>query len=180
MLGAALLHPERRDVIPLMPEPIEQQDGTEKNAGERQAAKRLIVKLRQDHPHLNLMVAADSLRAHAPHIQVLPDHNLPDIVGGKEGDHAALFAHVAAAEHAGRGTSSARDHFETGVRHRVRCVRDMPLHEAHTDLRVNCLECWAWDGDQVQHFRRVTDLRVTTGTVYQRMRGGASAVAHRK
>src|SRR5215510_7525876 len=48
MLGAALIHPDQRAVIPLMPEPIGNRDGTEKNDGERQAAKRLVVKLRQD------------------------------------------------------------------------------------------------------------------------------------
>lgn len=35
MLGAALIHPNRREEIPLMPEPIIKQDGTEKNDGER-------------------------------------------------------------------------------------------------------------------------------------------------
>src|SRR6266487_4513180 len=40
MLGAAILHPDRREVIPLMPEPIVKHDGTEKNDCERNAAKR--------------------------------------------------------------------------------------------------------------------------------------------
>jgi len=31
MLGAALIHPNRREVIALMPEPIVKQDGSEKN-----------------------------------------------------------------------------------------------------------------------------------------------------
>ena len=35
MLGAALIHPDRREVIPLMPEPIVKHDGAEKNDGER-------------------------------------------------------------------------------------------------------------------------------------------------
>ena len=61
MLGAVLIHPDKRAVIPLMPEPIIQQDGTSKNDCERNAAKRLIVKLRQDHPHLTLIVTEDSL-----------------------------------------------------------------------------------------------------------------------
>src|SRR5690349_8182396 len=51
LLGAALIHPDKREVIPLMPEPIVKQDGTTKNDCERNAAKRLISKLRQDHPH---------------------------------------------------------------------------------------------------------------------------------
>jgi hypothetical protein len=76
MLGAALIHPDQRAVIPLMPEPIVKHDGTEKNDCERNAAKRLIVKLRQDHPHLKLIVTEDSLSANAPHIHVLHDHKL--------------------------------------------------------------------------------------------------------
>jgi hypothetical protein len=172
MLGAALIHPDKREVIPLMPEPIIKQDGTEKNDCERNAAKRFITKLRQDHPHLKVIVTEDSLSSNAPHIQVLHDHNLHYILGVKEGDHAALFEHVAAAEQAGRVTYYDRDDAETGLRHRFRFISDMPLNEANVDLRVNFLECWEWDGDQVQHFSWVTDLRVTKGTVYQLMRGG--------
>src|SRR6266849_2874843 len=40
MLGAALIHPDCRAVIPLMPEPIVKPDGTAKNDCERNAAKR--------------------------------------------------------------------------------------------------------------------------------------------
>lgn len=104
MLGAALIHPDRREVIPLMPEPIIKQDGTDKNDCERNAAKRFIVKLRQDHPHLKLIVTEDSLSSNAPHIQVLQDHHLHSILGVKAGDHAYLFEQVEAAEQAGRVT----------------------------------------------------------------------------
>ena len=172
MLGAALIHPDRREVIPLMPEPIVKQDGTEKNDCEREAAKRLLVKLRRDHPHLQLIVTEDSLSSNAPHIQVLQEHHVHYILGVKEGDHAYLFAQVAAAEHAGRVTYYDRDDPETGLRHRFRFISDMPLNESHTDLRVNFLECWEWEQDKVQHFSWVTDLRVNKGTVYQIMRGG--------
>jgi len=172
MLGAALIHPDRREVIPLMPEPIVKQDGTEKNDCERGAAKRWIVKLRQDHPHLKLIVTEDSLSSNAPHIQVLHDHNVHYILGVKEGDHAHLFEQVAAAEQAGRVTYYDRDAPETGLRHRFRFVRDVPLNASHAALRVNFLECWEWDKGKVQHFSWVTDLRVNKGTVYQLMRGG--------
>jgi Transposase DDE domain len=172
ILGAALIHPDRREVIPLMPEPIVTQDGTEKNDCERNAAQRLITKLRQDHPHLKWIVTEDSLSSNAPHIQMLQDHHLHYILGVKEGDHAYLFKHVAAAEQAGRVTCYERNDSETGLRHRFRFVSDMPLNEAHAALRVNFLECWEEDGDQVQHFSWVTDLRVNKGSVYQIMRGG--------
>ena len=76
MLGAAIIHPDRREVMPLMPEPMVTQDGTGKNDGERHAAKRFIAKLRHDHPHLKFIVTEDSLRANAPHIETLHDHGL--------------------------------------------------------------------------------------------------------
>src|SRR2546421_8732174 len=172
MLGAALIHPDRREVIPLMPEPIIKQDGTAKNDCERNAAKRFIVKLRQDHPHLKFIVTEDSLSSNAPHIETLQAYDLHYILGVKEGDHAYLFEHVEAAEQAGRVTYYDRDDPDTGLRHRFRFVSDVPLNESNADLRVNFLECWEWDQDQVQHFSWVTDLRVNKGTVYQLMRGG--------
>jgi Transposase DDE domain len=172
MLGAALIHPDKREVLPLMPEAIIKQDGTTKNDCERSAAKRLIAKLRQDHPHLKLIVTEDSLSSNAPHIEVLQDHQMHYLLGVKEGDHASLFAHVAAAERAGRVSYYDRDDAKTGLRHRFRFVSDVPLNEANADLLVNFLECWEWDQDQVQHFSWVTDLRVNKGTVYQLMRGG--------
>jgi hypothetical protein len=174
MLGAALIHPDKREVIPLMPEPIIKQDGTAKNDCERNAAKRFITKLRQDHPHLKVIVTEDSLSSNAPHIQWLHDHDLHYILGVKEGDHAALFAYVEAAEHAGRVTYYDRDEPETGLHQRFRFLRDVPLNETHGKLRVNFLECWEWNQakDQVQHVSWVTDLRINKGTVYQLMRGG--------
>lgn len=171
MLGAALIHPDKRAVIPLMPEPIIKHDGSSKNDCERNAAKRLIAKLRQDHPHLKLIVTEDSLSSNAPHIETLHDHNLHYILGVKEGDHTHLFSQVAAAEQAGRVTYYDRDDDETGLKHRFRFVSDMPLNEANSELRVNFLECWEWDGDKVKHFSWVTNLRLNKGTVYQVMRG---------
>ena len=104
MLGAAIIHPDVRAVIPLMPEPIGTHDGTDKNDCERNAAKRFVVKLRQDHPHLKFIVTEDSLSSNAPHIETLQHHDLHYILGVKEGDHAYLFLQVQAAEHAGRVT----------------------------------------------------------------------------
>jgi len=95
-------HPALRDVMPLMPEPMVQHDGTDNKDGARHAAKRLVATLRQDHPHLTCIVTADRLRANAPPIQTLPDHHLPSLLGVTEGDHALLCTQVQEAEHAGR------------------------------------------------------------------------------
>src|SRR2546421_4670153 len=81
LLGAAIIHPDVREVIPLMPEPIMKQDGTAKNDCERNAAKRFVAKLRQDHPHLKFIVTEDSLSSNAPHIETLQDHALHYLLG---------------------------------------------------------------------------------------------------
>jgi len=172
MLGAAIIHPDVREVIPLMPEPIVKQDGESKNDCERNAAKRLVAKLRQDHPHLKFIVTEDSLSSNAPHIETLQAHGLHYILGVKEGDHAFLFRQVQAAEHAGRVTYYERHDRAAGVVHRFRFVNDVPLNESHTDVRVNFIEYWEIGDNKVQHFSWVTDLRVSTRNVYRLMRGG--------
>jgi hypothetical protein len=172
MLGAAIIHPDCRAVIPLMPEPIVQQDGTEKNDCERNAAKRFIIKLRQDHPHLRFIITEDALSANAPHIETLHDYGCHYILGVKAGDHAYLFQQVQAAEHAGRVTYYERHDRAAGVVHRFRFVNDVPLNASNPDVRVNFLEYWERGADKVQHFSWVTDLRVSTRNVYHLMRGG--------
>jgi len=172
MLGAALIHPDQRAVIPLMPEPITNRDGTDKNDCERNAAKRFVAKLRQDHPPLKFIVTEDSLSSNAPHIETLHEHGLHYILGVKAGDHAYLFQQVQAAEHAGRVTYYERHDRAAGVVHRFRFVNDMPLNAARTDVRVHFIEYWEVGDDKVQHFSWVTDLRVSKRNVYHLMRGG--------
>jgi hypothetical protein len=172
MLGAALIHPDRREVIPLLPEPIVKHDGTDKNDCERNAAKRFIAKLRQDHPHLQCIVTEDSLSSNAPHIETLHAYGLRYLLGVKEGDHAYLFQQVQAAEHAGRVTYYERHDCAAGVGHRFRFVNQVPLNASNADVRVNFIEYWEMSADRLQHFSWVTDLWVSRRNVYALMRGG--------
>ena len=171
LLGAAIIHPDLRAVIPLMPEPIVKYDGTAKNDCERNAAKRFIAKLRKDHPHLKFIVTEDSLSSNAPHIETLHAHGLHYILGVKEGDHAYLFRQVQAAEHAGQVTSYERHDRAAGVVHRFRFVNDMPLNASNVAVRVNFIEYWERGKDKIQHCSWVTDIRVSKRNVYHLMRG---------
>ena len=172
MLGAAILHPDFREVMPRMPEPIVRHDGTAKKDGERHAAKRFLVKLRQDHPHLNFIVTEESLSSNAPHIETLHDHGCHSMLGGKEGDHASRFTPGQAAEDAGRMTAYARHDRAAGVEHRFRFRNDVPLNASRADVRVNFIEYWEIGQDTIQHFSWVTHVRVSTRNVYKLMRGG--------
>ena len=172
LLGAALIHPDRREVIPLMPEAILKQDGSEKNDCERTAAKRFLAQLRRDHPHLQVIVTEDGLSSNAPHLETLQAYGCHYILGVKEGDHGYLFAQVHAAEQAGRVQHYTRHDQATGITQRFRFLNDVPLNASHPELRVNFLEYWEVHPDHVQHFSWVTDLRVHHANVEMLMRGG--------
>ena len=172
MLGAAIIHPDMREVIPLMPEPIVKHDGTDKNDCERNAAKRFVAKLHQDHPHLKFIVTEDSLSSNAPHIETLHNHALHSILGVKEGDHAFLLQQVQAAEHAGRVTYYERHDRAAGLVQRFRYVNGVPLNESNAEVQVNFIEYWEMSDNKIQHFSWVTALRVSQRHVFRLMRGG--------
>jgi len=56
MPGASVIRPDRKEVIPLCPEPIKKQDGEDKNDCERNAAKRWLRDFRREHPHLQVVI----------------------------------------------------------------------------------------------------------------------------
>ena len=167
-----MIHPDVREVIPLMPEPIVKRDGMSKNDCARNAAKRFVVKVRQDHPHRKFIVTADSLRANAPPLQTLQDHQLHYILGVKEGEHAFLFQQVQSAEQAGHVTYYERHDRAAGLVHRFRFVNDVPRNASHSAVRVHVIEYWEMGADKVQHLSWVTDLWVSTRNVFHLMRGG--------
>jgi len=173
MLGIALVHPDQKAVVPLMPEPIIKQDGAEKNDCERNAAKRLLGKVHQDHPRLGLIIVEDALSANAPHIKAIKQYKYRLILGVKPGDHTYLFNYVEQAQTAGKTIEF--EHTTTeGVTHRFRFLNDAPLNESNLDVRVNFLEYWEVKGPKIQHFTWVTDFAITKNNAFDLMRGGRS------
>jgi hypothetical protein len=55
VLQGAIVHPDKRQVLPVMPEAIANSDGTEKQDCEINAAKRFVEKLKKDHLDLALL-----------------------------------------------------------------------------------------------------------------------------
>ena len=169
MLGAVLVHPDSREVFALAPEPILKQDGAKKNDCERNAAKRLLMDLRREHPHLKLIVIEDALASNAPHIRLLKELDLRFILGTKQSDHTFLFDWV-------EQTSTTCEYAltdEKGIHHRFRYLDAAPLNEANFDLQVNFLEYWETTPDgKATHFAWVTDIPLNESNLMQLMRGG--------
>ena len=61
ILQAVLAKPGQRQVVPLAPEAIKNEDGQEKQDCEINAGKRLIERIRREHPKLNIVIGGDSL-----------------------------------------------------------------------------------------------------------------------
>jgi len=170
LLGGAIVHPDFKEVIPLMPEAIIKQDGESKNDCERNAAKRFLLQVRRDHPSLPLIITEDGLSANAPHIKALKTGNFRFILGVKAGDHAYLFDYVNAAHEAGQTT--VYEERAGKIIHRYRFINQVPLNESNQEVLVNFLEYREIKGDKVQHFSWITDFTLTKWNVGTVMRGG--------
>ena len=91
MFGACIVHPAKKNVIPLCPEIILNQDGNSKNDCERNACKRFLENFRREHPHLKAILVEDGLSSTAPHIRMIVQYDLLYILGAKSSDHQFLF-----------------------------------------------------------------------------------------
>ena len=170
VLGAAIVHPDYKEVIPLAPEMIVKQDGNAKNDCERNAAKRFLKKVRQDHPRLGLIVIEDGLSSNAPHIRDLQVHGMHYILGAKEGDHPLLFHTLREADDTVE--FSMTDGENPKITHRFRFLNNVPLNQANIDLKVNVLEYWEVSDEKTLHFSWVTDFTITRDNACILMRGG--------
>lgn len=178
MLAAAVVHPDLKQVIPLAPEAIIKQDGNNKNDCERNAGKRLLQKIRDEHPHWNIIIVEDGLASNGPHIRRLKRLNMRFLLGAKPDDHAYLFEQVSQAESAGRVTTIrwTDDSQKEEVQCEIRFVNQLPLNKSNADLLVNFLqytECVA-DGSIRKRFSWVTDLTITDDNARHLVRGGRS------
>jgi hypothetical protein len=171
MLAAAIVHPDQRAVFPLAPEPIQKVDGDCKNDCERNAAKRLLPKIRAEHPHMKFIVVEDGLASNAPHLRLLRALNMHFLVGAKPGDHAFLETHVSTAYEQDRITTLVWQ--EKDIHCELSFVNDLPLNESNQDLRVNYLHYAEYgpDGEIQKCFSWVTDLHITRDNARLLMRG---------
>jgi hypothetical protein len=172
MLGAALVHPDFPEVIPLAPEPIEKQDGDSKNDCERNAGIRLLKQIRAEHPRMKFIVIEDALASNAPHIRLILELNMHYLLGVKPGDHQYLFDRVLEAHEQDRMQRLAWQDGE--VSYEISYVHKLSLNASNEDLLVNFLEYseYGADGHRLKHFTWVTDLGITQGNAKHLVRGG--------
>lgn len=167
MLGAVIIHPDEKVVIPLAPEPIVKKDGNNKNDCERNASKRLLEDVRREHPHLKMIIIEDGLASNYPHLILIDSLSMQYIIGVKEGDHKFLFDWIKHAE--GKEVIIKKDK----ITHKFRYVNNVPLNNEHFDYKVNVLEYWEEKpSGKKQYFSWITSFEITNENVFELMRAG--------
>lgn len=173
MLGAALVHPDQAHVFPLAPEPITKQDGQCKNDCERNACKRLLAHIRQDHPFLPLIVIEDGLSSNGPHIQELKKHKMSFILGAKEEDHKALFHWV---YHSAYQEMSLIE--RDGRQRRYRWLNQAPLNDTQFDCEVNFLEYWEIPPGYTLKWMNPAENEIENGFLYVYLTPSSSTLSY--
>jgi hypothetical protein len=167
MLCGAIVHPKLKTVIPLAPEPIRNTDGSAKNDCEFNAAKRFLEDCRREHPHLKLIITADSLLSKAPIIKQIRSLKFNYIITAKPSDHQYLFDFVRPILKKYSFKSA------DGTLREYYYTNSVPINGSNLDVEVNFLEYVETKpkGKRLR-FSWITDIAITDGNVHQIMQGG--------
>lgn len=171
ILGAAIAHPNRSQVIPLCPEPVLKQDGSVKNDCERNAFHRFLLDLKKEHPRLKLTMVSDALSATAPHINELKDFGYGFIIVVKPEGNRSLYQWVKGQTRQVKTTVGKNNYT-------LRYLNNVPLNDTKNAPPVNFLEA-EWEETQGRKIKKghcgwVTNHEITDENVYELMRGGRS------
>ena len=168
MLAGAIVHPFMKEVIPFAPEPIIKEDGQTKNDSEQAAIKRFLNNLQREHPHLKVIITADSLHSTGPFIRRLQDAGSKFILNVKPGSHKALFEFIEPEGICTKHTIIDKD----GNTYKYRYINNVPINGTHPDISVNFLECIETGPKGKKKFTWVTNIPITKHNIHQIMRGG--------
>lgn len=169
MFGACIVHPDMRNVIPLCPEAILNEDGGSKNDCERNACKRFLENFRREHPHMKAILTGDGLTSSAPYIRMIEAFRLKYILGAKPGDHQFLFEQLNSSEK----SSYQEMRTDDGYYHQFRFLNGVSLNKSNPDVIVNVLEYRQTDPKGKEtNFSWVTNIKITQDNVFMIMKGG--------
>ncbi len=169
MLGACLVHPDKKNVLPLCPEIILNQDGSAKNDCERNATKRFLENFRREHPFLKAIIIADGLSSTAPNVRMIKECSLSYILGAKPGDHQFLFEQLETSEQATYHEIITED----DSYHQFRFLNNASLNKSNQDLKVNVIEYrHTTPKGKERSFSWITNIQISTTNALEIANGG--------
>lgn len=175
VLQAAVMHPDVRQIIPLMPEEIRNSDGTSKQDCEMNAAKRLIPEIKKDHPQLGLIIVGDGLFSKQPLISDVLSYGYHYIFVAKPKDHKYLMEWINAYGQDEINILSITD--EKGREHIYEWVNNVPLNGREDSVDVNFFRYYIIKTDKKGNrkivFKNswVTDLELTKENIEKMVKG---------
>jgi len=164
-LGASIVAPGHKQVMPLPPELIAPQDGAAKQDCERNAAKRWLAKHGATVGHLRPVFLGDDLFACQPIVAAIHDAGGHFILTCKPSSHKTIAEYLHGAElQEHRQTVCKRGKRTTTV---YRWLDAVPLRASDDAITVNWLsiETLNAKGKRTYYNSFVTDLAITPGTV---------------
>lgn len=172
ILQATVVHPNQKQVIPLMPEEVCNEDGTTKQDCEINAAKRILPKIRKEHPFLDLIINGDGLYSKQPMFELLGELKMHGIFVAKEDDHKPLFEWVSEQKKLGEVIRyEVVD--EKNRRHRYEWINQVPLNGRQDSCLVNFFRYQIIvDGEPTYKSAWVTSLEVTKQNIETMVRAG--------
>ncbi len=172
ILQATIVHPDKRHVLPLAPEPIQNTDGTNKQDCEINAAKRLIAKIRTTHPKLPIIIGGDGLYSKQPFIDELKTANMSYILVAKPSDHKIIFEWVQEMFGLKAGNQMAFTD-KKGRKHQYRWVNDIPLNGSKDADQVNFFDYRIIAGEKITYRNSwVTDLTINENNIIDLVKAG--------
>ena len=174
ILQAAIVHPDKRQVLPLAPEFVRNSDGRggkyRKQDCEINAGCRMLERLRGDYPRMAAIIVADSLYSKQPFIERLRAARFSFLLVAQQGDHKSLYEDI---EGLRRRNLLDRLHtVQRGKRYQYEWVTGVPLNGNPDAPLINFIEFWIVEdsGKVNQHNAWVTDLVPTADNIVQLVR----------
>ena len=173
ILQPVIVHPDKRQVLPLAPEQVSNRDGSKKQDCEINAAKRCIKKIRKTHPKLKIIITADSLYSKQPFIDVLKEAHMSFILTAKPADHKVLFEWVSELRQLGEGGQLELID-KKGRRHCYQWINRVPLNGTKDADEVNFFQYQLVSKENKVTYKNswVTDLVVDETNVALLVKGG--------
>lgn len=170
MLQGAFMHPDKKQVIPVMPEPIANSDGTKKQDCEINAAKRFIKKLKKDHPRLGIIITGDGLFSNTPMVTLTLSEGMHFLFVAKPADHVYMMDWLDEFSCLPEVVSTDLK----GRQHQYRYMNKVPLNGGDDAPLVNYIHYQISNESGKVVFKNswVTDIAVTDDNVCQLAKGG--------
>jgi hypothetical protein len=171
LLACCLVKPGKKEVIPLMPEPIIQQINSSKNDCEKTALKRLLANISREHPHLKLVLNFDDLYSDGPTIKLVKSYGYRFIMVAKDTSHVSLYEAVDQLD-ADEKVTRLEFTDENGYKHWFRFINGVSINKSHKDVLVNYLE-YVETSPKGKKYTNVwvTDIEITGENATKIMRG---------